>query len=614
MPHRVALNFFRHSTSSFENQVINLKKSTIRSRTKSPNRITNSNQTSTRPCRSAERIPSTYASSIEEDMDEPSPAALSDNSTPPTPAPAAAAAAVTAATAALPPPPPPPPAPAGGVTTTPTGRSPAHSPRLRPKDAHDHKDKEKDHHHHRLSFPGLHLGRSHKDHHSNPHAHISWKIESPPIIFHGDAENSTGALVSGQLFLDVKDDSYEIESFVATLSIHVTQKKPYTVHCPECANQYTQVKKWNFLPAPGLALQRGVHPFPFSVLLDGHLPASLDSPLVSIAYEFKAEAVPARPVGAAPIRLDKVFDVKRSLPPPELPHHSVRVFPPTNVKASVHYQQVIHPIGTNTLTMRLDGIAKATSPTASTSAVPATGAGAAGTVEYWKLKKLTWRLEETLKTVAPACDKHKPAAASAETTEQQQTRRGMARTETRVIGEKTLFSGWKSSYGGPTDSHVELELEYALSRHARYSCDLAARDGTEVSHQLMLEMVVSQECAPVGRPGMVTQTGVGRILRMHFGTVLTERGGIGISWDNEAPPIYQDVPPSPPAYCEDLGNVFGAGAAGRGVEGLPDIMESLDGHRPPPGPWPAAAAGGSACGSGYASGRSSGRNSPSGQR
>ena len=43
------------------------------------------------------------------------------------------------------------------------------------------------------------------------------------------------------------------------------------------------------------------------------------------------------------------------------------------------------------------------------------------------------------------------------------------------------------------------------------------------------------------------------ILRMHFATVLTERGGIGISWDNEAPPIYQDVPPSPPAYSEEIG-------------------------------------------------------------
>ncbi len=113
-----------------------------------------------------------------------------------------------------------------------------------------------------------------------------------------------------------------------------------------------------------------------------------------------------------------------------------------------------------------------------------------------------------------------------------------------MIGEKTLFSGWKSNYVSPNDSLVELELDYALSKHAKYTCNTKSRDGTEVTHQLMVEMVVSQEWAPVNKPNFVTQTGVGRILRMHFATVITERGGIGISWDNEAPPIYQDVPPA----------------------------------------------------------------------
>lgn len=578
MPHRVA--------SFFETQVINLKKNTIRSRTKSPNRTrttTTNGGITERVSRSAERIASPYASSIDEDMDEPSPLHLplhscsdSHNHTP-------AHSAPTSQPNSRPPSQPPTPL----LTPVHPHIHPVRPPLLPDfghghGHGHGHKDekKDKDHHHHRLSFPGLpiHLGRSHhKEQHTNPHAQLSWKIESPPIIFHGDAENSTGALVSGQLFLDIKDDAYEIDSFKATLTIHVTQKKPFTAHCPECTNQYTLLKEWSFLPA-ALALNRGVHPFPFSVLLDGHLPATLDSPLVNIAYEFKAEAIPAK-TGSPAIKLEKLFDVKRSLPPPDLPHHSVRVFPPTNVKASVHYQQVIHPIGTNTLTMRLDGIARAsTTPGAST-------------IEYWKLKKLTWRLEETLKTVAPACDKHKPVAAATtpnETPQQRST--GMARTETRVIGEKTLFSGWKSSYGGATDSSVDLELEYALSKHARYSCDLRARDGTEVSHQLMLEMVVSQECAPLGKPGLVTQTGVGRILRMHFGTVLTERGGIGISWDNEAPPIYQDVPPSPPAYCED---VVG------GWDGVPELMESLDAASPGP----------SGSNSALASGRSSRRTS-----
>jgi len=31
--------------------------------------------------------------------------------------------------------------------------------------------------------------------------------------------------------------------------------------------------------------------------------------------------------------------------------------------------------------------------------------------------------------------------------------------------------------------------------------------------------------------------------------VVTERSGMGISWDEEQPPMYEDVPASPPLYA-----------------------------------------------------------------
>lgn len=290
------------------------------------------------------------------------------------------------------------------------------------------------------------------------------------------------------------------------------------------------------------------------MLLGGHLPASVDTPLVSISYEFRAEAVPKSKGNALPpIKFEKTLDVKRSLPTPETPHHSVRVFPPTNIKASAHYPNVIHPIGSYTLAFRLDGIAKLNSRV--------------NTVEYWRLKKLTWKLEETTKTIAPACARHSPKAGDG--VEEQQTKKGVVRTDTRVIGERTLFSGWKSNYTSATDSMIELELDYSLAKGVKYACDTKSRDGTEVTHQLMVEMVVSQEWAPVNKPSLVTHTGIGRILRMHFGTVLTERAGIGISWDNEAPPIYQDVPPSPPAYTQETISL--------GDSSVAELLEPLDG-------------------------------------
>ncbi|KAL2271957.1 hypothetical protein VTJ83DRAFT_1328 [Remersonia thermophila] len=400
------------------------------------------------------------------------------------------------------------------------------------------------HHHHRISFPGMHFGRCSKEARPPSPATLEWTLESPPAVMYGDPATSSGALISGQLFLDVKEEFLEFESVNATLSIHVTHKKPFTNHCSECTHQHTELKKWELLPHP-LVLRRGKHFFPVSVLLEGHLPATLDTPMVSIAYELKAEAVPASREGAVahpPIRLERILDVRRSLAASETPHHSVRVFPPTNIKASAHYPHVIHPIGSNTLSLRLDGIAKHNAKV--------------NTIEYWKLKKLTWKLEETIRTVAPVCGRHSPKTPSesgdAGAPEEPPAKKGVMRSETRVIGEHTLLSGWKSNYASLTDSTVELELEYCLGKNARFACDTKSRDGTEVTHQLVIEMVVSQEWAPVGKPHQATHTGVGRILRMHFGAILTERAGIGISWDNEAPPIYQDVPPSPPAYSQEV--------------------------------------------------------------
>lgn len=278
--------------------------------------------------------------------------------------------------------------------------------------------------------------------------------------------------------------------------------------------------------------------------------------MVSISYQFKAEATPK--ASAHPVRLEKTLDVKRVLLEHETPHHSVRVFPPTNIKASVHYPQVIHPIGNNTLSLRLDGLSKH---------IPKPD-----TVEYWRLKKLTWRLEETAKTIAPACAKHSPKEQQ-EPSEEAQPKKGLLRTDTRIIGEKTIFSGWKSNYSSVSDSTVEIELDYHLTKGAKFNCNAKSRDGTEVTHQLMVEMVVSQEYAQVGKPNLVTQTGVGRILRMHFATVLTDRAGLGISWDNEAPPVYQDVPPSPPSYSEET-RFLTDGSIEEVIEPLDSVLHS----------------------------------------
>ena len=76
--------------------------------------------------------------------------------------------------------------------------------------------------------------------------------------------------------------------------------------------------------------------------------------------------------------------------------------------------------------------------------------------------------------------------------------------------------------------------------------------GLKVAHQLVLELVVAEEVAPASKAQTHLHwnpSGTARVLRMTFAIALTERAGMGISWDEEQPPMYDDVPASPPVYA-----------------------------------------------------------------
>lgn len=269
----------------------------------------------------------------------------------------------------------------------------------------------------------------------------------------------------------------------------------------------------------------GEHSFPFSHLIPGHLPASMKGSLSSIDYILRATV---NPRSGEPLKLAHKLDVKRAICPVETPRHSIRIFPPTNLTANCELPNAIHPIGETTISMRVDGVVKRNVDTK--------------TQTQWKLKRVNWHLDETQKTISPACAKHAAKAASSE-----EAKKGVAHQDTRTIGNDELKSGWKSDYSS-ADGSIDLEFPIRIRADSKPVCDLKAEDGTEVLHILVVEMIVAEEFAPIKKPSQVTPTGAARVLRMHFNLTVTERAGLGISWDEEAPPTYENVPASPPGY------------------------------------------------------------------
>lgn len=86
-------------------------------------------------------------------------------------------------------------------------------------------------------------------------------VESPPVVFYGSPEDSTGALVSGQLVLEVLDERVEMDYLQASIVVRTVQKRPFQGHCGECGVREEALKEWGFLrqPAP---LSKGMYLVP----------------------------------------------------------------------------------------------------------------------------------------------------------------------------------------------------------------------------------------------------------------------------------------------------------------------------------------------------------------
>lgn len=366
-------------------------------------------------------------------------------------------------------------------------------------------------------------------------ANFEMLMESPPAIMHGSLNYSSGALLSGRLKLNVTDPAGEItlQKFTMQLRATTITKKPVGKDCKDCSTKNETIKEWQFLSEPKSFLKMRDNQFPWSCMLSGRLPATTQCHLGSISYAFFVDATT---VNGEKISFVHPLDVKRAIPPgPE--KASIRIFPPTNLTGRVSMPPTVHPIGKFPVAMTLSGVVerKAESQT------------------RWRLKKMMWRIEENSKVKSSPCDKHKNKVSEG---------KAVQHTDSRVLGSDELKSGWKTDFdtaGG--EIMLEFEASCATKPQHKIACDVDSQSGLEVKHNLIVELIVAEEFVPNRNTNLITPTGAARVLRMSFSLIVTERAGMGISWDDELPPMYEDVPPSPPGYGNADKNVGAFGGA-----------------------------------------------------
>jgi len=236
-------------------------------------------------------------------------------------------------------------------------------------------------------------------------------------------------------------------------------------------------------------------------------------------------AATAKTASGEHVSYHKTINLARSVLPGN-DKHSIRVFPPTNLTASVTLNPAIHPIGDFPVSLRLSGITSKKNESE----------------VRWRLRKLTWRIEEHEKMISPACPKHAQKLGG--------EGKGILHEDVRQIGEGEVSyskTPWKSDFGA---GEVDAEFNCVINPAKKPVCDAEAPNGLLISHNLIIEMVVAEEWIPKNKPKQVTPTGAARILRTQFHLMVTERPGLGVSWDEETPPVYEDVPESPPHYTQ----------------------------------------------------------------
>ncbi|KAJ5565514.1 hypothetical protein N7513_001756 [Penicillium frequentans] len=374
-----------------------------------------------------------------------------------------------------------------------------------------------------------------------PSAKLDVLIESPPLICYGSPAHSTGALLSGVLHIAITEVAHRM--IVRYLDVRLiskkTTKKPVSSHCPNCTIHSEELTRWNLIAEP-LVLESGKHEFPFSCLFPGHLPASCTTSLGQIGYSLQANT---RSADDEELYLETPLHVRRALTPGN-DVLSTRTLPPTNLTCHLVRPSVVHPIGKFPVQMVLTGIADKENETKT----------------LWCLRRLMWRIEEHQKIESPACQKH---AAKLHGNSKHALHNAM-----RIIGHSEDRNSRKTGFN-VTGGEIRIQFDASINSITNANCGVNAQDSLEVKHDLVVELIVADESCPGREIRFITPTGVSRLFTMKFQLHVTEHSGLSVSWDNEMPPIYEDVPPRAPRYTR-----------------LDDTSEAIEDHRGSPSPPP----------------------------
>lgn len=249
-------------------------------------------------------------------------------------------------------------------------------------------------------------------------------LESPPIMLYGQPHESSGSIISGNLSLDIyppksrnldsgdllksaksMDSKLTLESVTLSLIQTMKYSRPFVIssntvaNCRDCQTKTTVLARWDVLTSP-TSFPTGSHAYPFSHFLPGSLPptSKLGSINSNAHILYKLVATGTLPNSTKETSTTLPLFVSRLvLRGPD--KNSLRVFPPTDVSASAVLPNVFYPKSTFPLELKLDNVVSLSGE------------------RRWRMRKLSWKIDEFVKVRAHCCDNHTDKLTDMETIE-----------------------------------------------------------------------------------------------------------------------------------------------------------------------------------------------------
>lgn len=307
-----------------------------------------------------------------------------------------------------------------------------------------------------------------------PRFRLSIKLESPPIMLYGHANESSGSILSGVLTLEVLDalksslkralnnnltlspvnsnaSALLGDVLLDSVSLQLVQTfhltKPFVpsssliAACKLCTVRKNVLAEWD-VSLSRCSFSLGSYAYPFSHLLPGLLTASskLGDPSSSTYIRYELIATAKSPDNKVSVVLP--LEILRSiLRGPD--KNSLRVFPPTEVATSAVLPGVMYPKSTLPIELRMENIVNESR------------------TRRWRMRKLLWKLEESTQVRAHACKQHQSKLDSITLNQKLQQESKVLRGEN---GRKGFRGGFDASNRISGMHHLTVQTQVFVSR------------------------------------------------------------------------------------------------------------------------------------------------------